>query len=116
MDVKPMIGVLSDLIEDAKREEKAYIREAIKTLGINVPYYRYAIEDDGTLVIWLYGGRVVQYLRDGPVLPEPPEPCDRVSGLTLEISPKDVQVDSAEQPLKWSLQTQIMMTSRYFQA
>ena len=36
------------------------LKEAINGLGINVPIYR-TVENDGALLLYLYGGRVVQW-------------------------------------------------------
>ena len=45
-------------------DEKDLIKEAVKALGINVPVMGWAYDNDGALILYLYGGRQVTYRRN----------------------------------------------------
>ena len=47
------------------------LKQAVRELNINVPIYR-TEEHDGTLTLYLYGGRIVRY----PTSPPSPSPSD----------------------------------------
>ena len=61
------------------------LKAAIAGLGINVPIYR-TEEQDGILILYLYGGRVLRWPRSQRATPDVSEPGEETSKPRPEVS------------------------------